>query len=197
MSKIITNIDTTTDTFQNLIDKTNLIANVISLYAITTDGTGSNTISGGSITTGNAYVNGVFSANVLAVNGTLRGGNVSSSALLNIDTGFVVNSATYICGSFLTSNGDASQVIDSYDLGSYRTAKYVLQISTTLGVQSSEILMTHNGSASFITEYAVITSNGVLGMFNGSANATSALLTFSPAVSNVNTINFQRTTLAL
>lgn len=185
------------DNWQSLIDKVNLYANLFNLYVVTTDGTGGNTISGGSITTGNAYVNGYFSAKTIAVNGTLRGGNVASNGMLNIDTGFqlssasgATNNAVIAAANVSLATNAAAQVIDSYLMSTYRTGKYVAQVTNSLGMQTSELLMVHNGSAGFITEYAVLSTNGVLGTFTSSANATAVILLFNPstvaAVQNVN-----------
>ena len=198
MSKAVATLDVTVDTMQTLIDNVNLLANLVSLYVMTTDGTGGNTVSGGSVTSGNAYVNGYFSASTIAVNSVLRGGNVSTNAMLKIDTGFTISNTTYIPGNFSTSTNTANQVVDSFSITTYRTAKYVAQVTSTLGQQASEVLMTHNGSASFVTEYSVMTTNGVLGTFTGAANATHSILIFNPTTSaNVSNVSFQRTTLPI
>lgn len=78
MAVNIANVQTQSDTFQVWVDKTNAALDVITRLAVTTE---SNT-SGGQ-TTGNAHVNGFFSANLLATT-TLRGGNVVAAGNLTI-----------------------------------------------------------------------------------------------------------------
>lgn len=87
MSVNIANVQTLSDTFQVWIDKTNSGLDVISRLAVTTEGNTS-----GGQTTGNAHVNGFFSANLLATT-TLRGGNVASSGNLTITTNTSITGA--------------------------------------------------------------------------------------------------------
>lgn len=62
-------------------------------------------------------------------------------------------------------NGTAS-VIDSFSTSNYRTAKYVVQVSDTANVkyQSSEILVTHDGTTPTISVYSTVyTSSNIAG----------------------------------
>lgn len=77
MAYPLTNVHTTSDTFASWIDKTNQGLHVISTYAITTAAN-----STGSLTTGNAVVNGIVSSNTIVVGLALRGGNLASSNTL-------------------------------------------------------------------------------------------------------------------
>lgn len=87
MSVNIANVQTLSDTFQVWIDKTNSGLDVISRLAVTTEGNTS-----GGQTTGNAHVNGFFSANLLAAS-TLRGGNVAAAGNLTITTNTSITGA--------------------------------------------------------------------------------------------------------
>lgn len=193
MAESITPVSVASNTWSDLISAVNNTITVISNRAVTV-----NTSSGGAITSGNAYVNGVFSANVVAVKGALRGGNVSSNAVLTIDTsGFVVNTSLYTSGVAATSTLTANQIIDAYPLASYRTSKYLVQVTSVSGYHSSEIVMTHDGSTGYVTEYAVITTAGNLGVFNSNVAGSNVNLLFTPTVDAITTINFQRTSLAV
>lgn len=94
MSVQIANVATGSDSFQIWIDKTNAGLDTISRLAVTTE---SNT-SGGQ-TTGNAHVNGFFSANLLATT-SLRGGNVATAANLSII------SNTHVTGANLSTTAN-------------------------------------------------------------------------------------------
>lgn len=76
------------DTFQTLADRVNLIANAISNAVVTVD-----VSSNGSMSVGNAYIVGTFSALTLATP-TLQGGNVATSANLAITSNVVVGNST-------------------------------------------------------------------------------------------------------
>lgn len=66
-------------TFGAWLATTNRLANIVSQNTVTTDST-----AGGSLTTGNGYVNGFFGANHVYVNTRLVGGNISSNGVLTI-----------------------------------------------------------------------------------------------------------------
>ena len=51
-----------------------------------------------------------------------------------------------------------NSVIDSFAIGSYRTAKYTIKAGSDDGYQSVEVLLVHNDSSSFITIYGSISS---------------------------------------
>lgn len=80
----LSNVYAVSDTFESWITKTNYGLDIISTLAVTT---APNTAGGQ--TSGNAYVNGIFSANTLTATESIRGGNVTTSATLtctsNID----------------------------------------------------------------------------------------------------------------
>lgn len=80
----LSNVYAISDTFESWITKTNYGLDIISTLAVTT---APNTAGGQ--TSGNAYVNGIFSANTLTATEAIRGGNVTTSATLtctsNID----------------------------------------------------------------------------------------------------------------
>jgi hypothetical protein len=73
-------------TFQFWLDRTNELATAMSNKVITVQ---SNT------TTGNATVNGIFTAATLTAN-TLRGGNTTTSASLSVSSNLVINTAAYL-----------------------------------------------------------------------------------------------------
>ena len=193
MAESITPVSVASNTWVDLITAVNNTITVISDRAVTV-----NTSSSGAITTGNAYVNGIFSANVVAVRGALRGGNVGSNAVLTIDTsGFVVNTSLYTSGVKTTSTLTANQIVDSYPYASYRTSKYLVQVTSVTGYHSSELVMTHDGTTGYITEYAVVTTAGPLGVFNSNVYSSNVNLLFTPTVDAITSINFQRTSLAV
>jgi hypothetical protein len=77
------------ETWGSALDKMNQAINTISTQVFT-----ANARANGSITTGNAYGNGIFSFTTLTTDGSLRGGNVQSSANLSIQSNAVVGNST-------------------------------------------------------------------------------------------------------
>lgn len=190
------NVNTTTDTFNDWIVKTNNCATIISNNCLTANGSLG-------LTTGNSYLNGFFSANTLIAQDAIRGGNNTTANVLNISTGFYTNKATYISNTASFTDNVAAQVVDSFALTSARTIKYLLQVNATaIGFQSTEIMLLHNGTDAFLTEYATLTSNTVQGnmaVFTVNVASGNVNLLISPTTNSTttSTVNFQRTTLAV
>jgi len=190
------NVNTTTDTFNDWVNKTNNCATIISNNCLTANGSLG-------LTTGNAYVNGFFSANTLIAQDAIRGGNNTTANVLNISTGFYTNKATYVSNTASFTNNVAAQVVDSFAVTSARTIKYLLQVNATaIGFQSTEIMLLHNGTDAFLTEYATLTSNTVQGnmaVFTVNVASGNVNLLISPTTNSTttSTVNFQRTTIAV
>jgi hypothetical protein len=190
------NVNTTTDTFNDWIVKTNNCATIISNNCLTANGSLG-------LTTGNSYLNGFFSANTLIAQDAIRGGNNTTANVLNISTGFYTNKATYVSNTASFTDNVAAQVVDSFALTSARTIKYLLQVNATaIGFQSTEIMLLHNGTDAFLTEYATLTSNTVQGnmaVFTVNVASGNVNLLISPTTNSTttSTVNFQRTTIAV
>lgn len=86
MATTIASINTSTDTFQSWVDKTNDIIGDMTTVVVTTE----NSTNGGQ-TSGNAHVTGILSGSTLVAGTGLRGGTVSSSSTLNIVSGVNLN----------------------------------------------------------------------------------------------------------
>ena len=84
------------------------------------------------------------------------------------------------------TSGTGGQVIDYFDLSTYRTVEYTLSITdnNANSYQSSKVLLTHNIGNTYITEYAVLYTNAQLGVFSSNANTTHCRLILSPLVTN-------------
>ena len=190
------NVNTTTDTFNDWIQKTNNVATIISNNCLTANGSLG-------LTTGNSYLNGFFSANTLIAQDAIRGGNNTTANVLDISTGFYTNKATYVSNTASFTDNVAAQVVDSFALTSARTIKYLLQVNATaIGFQSTEIMLLHNGTDAFLTEYATLTSNtsqGNMAVFTVNVASGNVNLLISPTTNSTttSTVNFQRTTLAV
>ena len=121
----------------------------------------------------------------------------------NLAVGNTVSAKTFVSGNnaeqqiYVTTSGTSSQQIDSFLIASYRAAEYLIAISNTStnSFQVSKILVIHNGGAVQTTEYGVVATNGVIGTFTTSINATAVAVNVTPTVSTA-IVNIQRTLLA-
>jgi hypothetical protein len=77
-----------------------------------------------------------------------------------------------------TTGGD---VIDTFDGTTYRSAKYVIQVSNGSGeFETREALVIHDGTSAYITEYAMVyTGAGLLGDASVQMNGTSVELVYT------------------
>ena len=176
----------------NISSSGNLVTN-----RITADSVGKNYLS---------YENIYFLNDVVQVGATAMGAGVfrvdghSSSGLL-----FVTSSGQVGIGGFgspdipteplsvignISSSGDllktkfvqmtnSSSVIDTFNTGSFRSAKYVLQVTSASKYQVSEMLVLHNDGTALNTEYAQINSGTNLVDFSTDVNGSNLRLNAS------------------
>jgi len=57
-------------------------------------------------------------------------------------------------------------VVDSFDSNTYRTAKYLVQVSYGTDFHATEMLLVHNDTATYLTEYAITSTGPVLATFD-------------------------------
>lgn len=76
--------------------------------------------------------------------------------------------------------GGSTVSVDSWSASLYRTAKYLVQVSDSANneYQSSQVLVTHNGTTAFYTEYGIITTSGnILANFNTTITSGNVVFT--------------------
>jgi len=215
MAQSQNSVNVSVATFNDWVTITNSIADAINTTVVTTN----TSVGGFGVTTGNAYINGVFSANTIAATQYLRGGNNSTNTNLvittnasvngvftantlvsnNLNVGQNVNTASFTANTYAITGSSANQSIDTFTTTSYRTAKYLVQVSNgTTGHQCSEILVIQDGTNVFLTEFAMISNTGTaLGTFGANISGGSVNLLFSPSAINGGNVYFQRTTLSV
>ena len=138
-------------TFGAWLATTNILANLMSTNTVTTDSS-----SGGSLTTGNGFVNGHFGANYLYVKDKLIGGNISSNGTLNIQTPVVTANATANLFA-VYSNGTIAFGIPTSNVNVTITGNLTVNnISTTGNVTLSDAIY--------------IAANGNVGIGNSNPN---------------------------
>ena len=135
------------------------------------------------INVGNSSVNVVVNSSMIVLNSS----NVVTVSTLASSLGSFVNSNT------VTFTGTSSQVMDSVTLSSTRSAEYLISANnnTANAYQVSKILVIHDGTTAYVTEYGTMfTNTSVIGISAG-ANATHMFINCTPVSTNT-TVKFTR-----
>jgi len=189
----ISNVGSSTDTFQNWLEKTNLLLDSLSTKVVTTEANTS-----GGVTSGNAFVSGILSANILTAAASLRGGTVDSPAVLPITSNVSVSNTTVTFLSIL-SNTSTSVLNTGVDEAIFDNSNTNIQgghltISSNIDIVTSTVnidvsVMSIEGNVQFIDPLTVGVLTGanttITGFLNVESNATfSAVLNANNIESN-------------
>lgn len=113
--------------------------------------------------------------------------NSSANAVVN-STGFFLNASLFSSTSQINvqTSGTSAQVVDSFATSSARTAEYTVSIknNNVNEYQTSKLLLNHDNSTAYITEYAVITTGNPIGTFSTDVASGNVRLLFTPIASN-------------
>ncbi len=122
--------------------------------------------------------------------------NFVSVGTLTPKTQFQVNDAGFSTSVLPTTTTTANQVLDTFAAASFRTAKYLVQVHDTANnyYHSCEILLIHDGSTVYMTEYAIIYTSVSLATFNADIAGGNVRLLVTPT-NNTNTIRVVRSAL--
>ena len=90
----------------------------------------------------------------------------------------------------------ANQVADTFPAQSYRTAKYLVQMTNGSNYHATEVLLIHDGTTVYMTEYGTIFSNASLGTIDGDINSGSVRLLVTPANTSTQ-VKIQRLTVGV
>lgn len=153
-----------TNSFYYWLNRTNEIAHALSNYVITTDSNN---------TTGNAYVNGTFSASILTANTELRGGNTTTSNTLTISTNVNVTGTQLTVGSnvvvnasqIFVGNSTSNVVINSSSISISQQAIFSLNV---------EMSNTDSQVIDYFDKTVYRTAEYVVSLRNNAANAHQA-----------------------
>lgn len=172
MSRVIAKVNTISDSFQDWIDRTNEMANAF-LYTVTANSTGE-------ITNGKAYVNGSIGSNVLYVG---------------------ISNNVQLAANVSTKNVLTPTAIDHFSITDFRSAKYVISVkdNNTTNYQTTEILVTHDDSDTFMTEYARMSTNGTpIATFTSNVHlANSTFRLYGTSISSNTSYTISRQTIAV
>ena len=100
-------------------------------------------------------------------------GNTTNSGIIQQASSTNVFARTAVTATVATTSATA---VDTWATATYRSAKYVVQIVQGSNYQVSEILVIHDGSTTYMTEFAVLETNGALGTFTSAINGSNVEL---------------------
>ena len=131
------------------------------------------------------YVNNVFSNSITSYSGDL---NVVANTEVTGTIGINGISETYTNTYSYSSNAVAT--VDSYSAAAFRSAEYTVQATdaATSSYHFTKLLVTHDGSTGYVTEYGTINNNGNLLTFTVDINAGNVRLRGTPTSSNASLI---------
>lgn len=98
------NVEAQTDSFAGWIDKTNEVRYDMGTVVVTTGAVAQPNTTNGAYTSGNTHIEGILSANTIAVPSTLRGGTVSTPATLSVGSNVTFTDSETITIAANTNN---------------------------------------------------------------------------------------------
>ena len=131
------NVAVATDTFREWINRTNQLVYDQGTIVFTVGAVATPNSTNHTITSGNGYVNGTFSANTVAITQNLRGGTVDTAAVLTVGSNTVPSvNVTHEVGSatMMYGNGYFKNVISAGDV----EANYSSDINLKTDLQQME-----------------------------------------------------------
>lgn len=119
---------------------------------------GNITATGNLVATGNVYAGNITASNIT---GNLTATNATVSGNITVSGTIALNGAVYYSNTVSTS-AIGNQLIDSWPLATYRTARYSLTITDyTNGIfQTSEMALVHNNVTPVINQYGTLFTVG-------------------------------------
>lgn len=124
------------------------------------------------------YATGINVANTVSVTN-----NVSISNVLTVSVRASIGSSLSIQSNSVTyANTTAGQtVVDSFP-NTYRTTKYLVEVkNATTGYMCEELLLTHDGTTAFLTEYALVNTVATFCTFDADISGGNVRLLATPS----------------
>jgi len=96
-----------------------------------------------------------------------------------------------------TVSSTSVTTVDTFAVSEYRSGRYIIQISQGTDYQMSEFRIIHDGTTTYITEYAVLETNGELGDFTADIEGTDVRIRVEMNSANSATIKLNRTLITI
>jgi len=85
----------------------------------------------------------------------------------------------------IAAGTSTATVINTFLKADYVTGKYLIQVKQGANYHAAEVLLLHDGSGVFMTEYAAVFNSSIIGTFDAAIASTAANLTLTPTAAAV------------
>lgn len=118
-------------------------------------------------------------------------GTIYAAGLVS-NTSVTVNTSASFTATGVVTTSTSQVTADSFLTTDYRTVKYLAQITSGSDVHSTELMLVHDDSTVYITQYNEILTANSLGTFDATITTGTLSLLFTP-VNNETTLDLVRT----
>ena len=115
----------------------------------------------------------------------------------NIDSSVPLGNEVDQTVSLNTTASTDQVVIDTFDKTVYRTTKYLVQMTAGTDYHSTEMLVIHDGTTAYLTEYAAMYDNTLLSSFDVDISGDDVRLLATPASSTSTSFKIFKTLIKL
>lgn len=158
----------------------------------------------GNSTATNTFIGGtklnIGSDTVSVTNSISTGGPILVTNSIAVSNSVLIGSSNNvsIASNTTTTAGTSAQLVDSFSGSVYRSSKYFVSVkdNNANSYNATEIVVVHDGGDSYLTEYARVVSNTILGAFTTNVNSGTVRLYYAPTSSNT-TLNISKTMLVV
>jgi len=169
--------------------------------------TAANMTSNGFVFASSLNTSGTATVNNMVSNGYVQGASLYSSgpasAVGTVTSAALVSNTTVTGNSFVLNGNVASTsttgavTLDIFDKTLYRTAHYFVQVTDNTNSQyhSEQVMLIHDGTTVYKTEYNLVYSAALLGTFDASIAGNQVSLTFTASAATNKTIKLLRTSI--
>jgi len=109
----------------------------------------------------------------------------------------VINSITDYTSNSLTTTATTQVNLDTFAIASSRTAKYIISVKEGTKFHSTEIMLLHDGTDVYITEYAKLITDSDLATFTADISGSDLRLRVTPASTNSTEFKLSRQLLSV
>jgi hypothetical protein len=157
---------------------------------------GTLTVAGNTTLSSNLTVsrNATITGNLLVSTDETVSGNLTVGQAL-IVSNLVIGTVSNYAASSLTTTATTQVNLDSFVKTTYRTAKYIVQAFSSTTVHSSEVLLTHDGTTAYMTEYATLRNGASLYTLAADINVNDVRLRVTPASATSTVFRLAKTAL--
>jgi UDP-3-O-[3-hydroxymyristoyl] glucosamine N-acyltransferase len=180
----------TNASFANVTVSSNSSLNVATVNTVFITGVSSHTGNSSFASNTSFDANATFSGVVSVSNNVTITGNTSVSNFLS------VNGISYGYSTKYNVTTTALQTADNFSATSYRSAEYIVQMTDSTNYQVSKLLVLHDGTTAYVTEYAQLYNNSLLGTFSADINSGNVRLRVTPTTGTV-VVTLTRTSLVV